>query len=191
MLRAMAARRGTRDLAREAARGVIGGVVGSGAMILAAHLRRRRYARQHGIAPDEIDVVLDYDDSEYVVIAASTLLRHVVGWAPRSERGRQVLFWLVHWGYGSAAGAVHVGLARAIARGRRRAAGPDRAVEPAAGLAFFAVTEAMALGLFPALGGTPPPWRWEQGLLRTSAVQHGIYAGTVAAANTLTTRAGR
>ncbi|GAA4771720.1 hypothetical protein GCM10023200_00030 [Actinomycetospora chlora] len=175
----MAARWGTRDLAREALRGVVGGAAGTGAMALAAELRRRRYAREHGIGTGEIDTILDYDDSDHVVIAASTLLRHVVGWAPRSPRGRQRLFWVVHWGYGSAVGAGHVVLARALGR------------EPEAGLAFFAGSQVMALGLFPVLGETPPPWRWERRLLVTSFVQHGIYAGTVAAVNTATARLGR
>lgn len=161
----------------EAARGVLGGAVGTGAMALAAHLRRRRYARRHGTTTDRIDVVLDYDDSDHVVIAASTLLRHVIGWAPRTPQGRQALFWCVHWGYGSIVGAGHVVLRRGIGR------------EPAAGLVFFAASQVMALGLFPVLGETPPPWRWERPLLATSFVQHGIYAGTVAVTDTLTDRA--
>jgi hypothetical protein len=176
---------------RDAARGVLGGAVGTGAMSLAAHLRRRAYARRRGIAVSAIDVILDYDDSEHVVIAASTLLRHVIGWAPRSEQGRQALFRLVHWGYGSAVGMVHVVLARAIGRGRRSGAELDRGAEPEAGLVFFAGAQMMALGLFPVLGDTPPPWRWERHLLVTSTVQHGIYAGAVAATNTATARFGR
>ncbi|GLZ44528.1 hypothetical protein Acsp06_07130 [Actinomycetospora sp. NBRC 106375] len=160
-----------------AARGVVGGAVGTGAMSLAAHLRRRRYARRHGIATTDVTAILDYDDSEHVVIAASTLLRHVVGWAPRSERGRTALFWLVHWGYGSVVGAGHVALQRV--RG-----------EPAAGLLFLGGCQAMALGLFPVLGDTPPPWRWRRDLLTTSVVQHAIYAGGVVATNTATARLG-
>jgi hypothetical protein len=46
----------------------------------------------------------------------------------------------------------------------------------------------MALGLFPVLGETPPPWWWERRLLVTSMVQHAVYAGGVAAANTVTAR---
>lgn len=181
-------------MVREAARGVVGGVAGSGATILVAHLRRRRYARRHGIRPAEIDVVLDYDDSVHVVIAASTLLRHVIGWAPGTPRGRQVLFLVVHWGYGSVVGAGHVALQRALRRGRRRVTGStptgerDRRGAPAADLAFFVACQAMALALFPVLGDTPPPWRWGRRLLVTSLVQHAVYAGTVAATNTVTAR---
>lgn len=170
----MSARRRIRNVVREAARGVLGGAVGTGAMSLAALWRRRRHARRHDIEPAEIDVILDYDDSDHVVVAASTLLRHVIGWEPRSERGRHALFWVVHWGYGSAVGAGHVGLQHALGR------------EPAAGTAFFVGCQAMAFGLFPVLGGTPPPWRWERRLLVTSVVQHAIYAGVAAATNTAT-----
>ena len=179
MLRTMAARRGSRYLVQEATRGVVGGAVGTGAMSVAAHLRRRRYARRHGIAISDIDEILDYDDSEHVVIAASTLLRHTIRWAPRSERGRWVLFWLVHWGYGSAVGAGHVALQRWVGRDRE------------AGLLFFVGCQVMALGLFPVLGDSPPPWRWERHLLVTSIVQHAIYAGGVAVTNTATARLGR
>ena len=64
---------------------------------------------------------------------------------------------------GSAVGAGHVALARVLGR------------EPVPGLAFFAASQVMALGLFPVLGDTPPPWRWERRLVVTSFVQHGIY----------------
>ncbi|MDD7938638.1 hypothetical protein PHK61_09440 [Actinomycetospora lutea] len=181
----MGRRRDDARVLRETARGALGGAVGTGAMALAAHLRRRRFTRRHGITPEDAGVVLDYDDSEHVVIAAATLTRHVVGWSPRSSQERTALFWLVHWGYGSAVGAAHVVLQRVLRR------------EPAAGLAFFTASQVMALGLFPVLGETPPPWHWERRLVVTSFVQHAIYAGVVAAANaataspTLTARLGR
>lgn len=161
---------------REVVRGVVGGAVGTGAMALTARLHRELHARRDGIRVDEIEEILDYDDSEHVVIAASTLLQHVIGWAPRSIRDRQALFWVVHWGYGSAVGVGHVGLQRLLGR------------EPWPGLAFFVGCQTMALGLFPVLGETPPPWHWERRLLVTSMVQHAVYAGGVAAANTATAR---
>ncbi len=172
----MGARRGSATVLREVARGVVGGAVGTGAMALTARLHRELHARRDGIRVDEIEEILDYDDSEHVVIAASTLLQHVIGWAPRSARGRQTLFWLVHWGYGSAVGVGHVALRRVLGR------------EPGPGLAFFVGCQTMALGLFPVLGETPPPWRWERRLLVTSMVQHAVYAGGVAATNTATAR---
>jgi len=173
----MGARRGQARVLREAARGVLGGAVGTAAMALAAHGRRRRFTRRHGVTPEDAGVVLDYDDSDHVVVAAATLPRHVVGWAPRSPRERTVLFWLVHWGYGSAVGAGHVALQHALGR------------EPAPGLVFFTASQAMALGLFPVLGETPAPWRWERRLLVTSFVQHAVYAGAVAATNAATNAA--
>ena len=173
MVRTRAARRGP-GVVREAARGALGGAVGTGAMALTARLRREIHARRRGIAVSEIGTVLDYDDSEHVVTAASTVLRAALGWAPRSEAGRRALFWVVHWGYGSAMGAVHVGLRRVLGR------------EPAPALVFFAGSEVLALSLLPVLGDTPPPWRWRRGLLVTSVVQHALYAGVAAAVNTAT-----
>lgn len=185
MLTVMAARGGDAGVLREAARGVLGGVVGTGAMALAAHRRRRRFTRHHGVTPEEAGVVLDYDDSDHVVTAAATLTRHVLGWEPRSPSERRMLFRLVHWGYGSAVGAGHVALQHALRH------------ETGAALTFFTASQAMAFGLFPVLGGTPPPWRWERRLVVTSVVQHAIYAGVVAVTNVATaapalvTRAGR
>ncbi len=158
-------------MAAPIARGVLAGAAATAVMTVTARLHRELYARRHGIEVSEIDRVIDYDDSEYVVAAASTVLGSVLGWRPRSPAARTALFALVHWGYGSAVGVGHVGLHRLIGR------------EPAAGLAFFGACQTMALSLFPVLGDTPVPWRWERGLLVTSIVQHGIYAGVVAAAN--------
>ena len=137
---------------------------------------REAYARRRGISPEDITEVLDYDQSDHVVVAASTVLQRVTGWAPRSPDARGVLFWVVHWGYGSVVGAAHAEL-------RHRLGG-----EPAAGTAFFVGCEVMALGLFPVLGGTPVPWRWGPRLLTVSLVQHAVYAGTVAAADALLDR---
>lgn len=150
------------------ARGVAAGAGGTGAMSAGAFLRRRRYARRHGVAPADVDVVLDYDDSEHVVIAASTLLRGVTGRAPSSPRGKRALFGLVHWGYGSVVGLGHAGLYRLIGR------------EPEAGGVFFLGCQAMALTLFPVLGGTAVPWRWSRRLMVTSLVQHALYAAVTA-----------
>lgn len=151
------------------ARGVAAGAAGTAMMSASASLRRRRYARRHGIAPADVDVLLDYDDSDHVVIAASTLLRGVTGRAPSTPRGKRALFLLVHWGYGSAVGIGHEGLYRLLGR------------EPEAGVAFFVGCQAMALTVFPVLGGTPSPWRWTPKLMVTSLTQHMLYAAVVAA----------
>jgi hypothetical protein len=174
MLRAMRTPRGRGGSAlraglRLAVPGVIAGAAGTAAMTTSAHLNRVRYARRHGLAPSEITEILDYDDSEYVVIAASTLLRGVVGRAPASDGGRRALFLVVHWGYGSAVGIAHAALRRYVVR------------EPLAGSLFFLGCQAMCLTLFPVLGGTPVPWRWQRSVMTTSVGQHVLYSAVVAA----------
>ena len=132
---------------------------------------REVHARRRGMSPEDIDEILDFDDSDHVVVAASTVLQRVTGWAPRSPGGRHALFRLVHWGYGSVVGVAHAEL-------RHRLGG-----EPEAGVLFFLGCEVMALGLFPVLGGTPVPWRWGTRLLTVSLVQHAVYAAAVAGAD--------
>ncbi len=158
--------------------GLLAGVAGTAAMAATSRAYREVYARGRGTTPAEISEVLDYDHSDHVVVAAATVLRAVSGWAPQSAGGRRALFWLVHWGYGSAVGVVHAEL-------RHRLGG-----EPAAGLAFFIACEAMALGLFPVLGETPVPWRWGPRLLTVSLVQHAVYAVAVAGADAVIDRRG-
>lgn len=111
------------------------------------------------------DGLIDYDSSDHVVVAACTLLRRPV---PRSRRGRRRIFRLVHWGYGSA-----VALAYLPVRGRSSS-------DPRAALAFGAGCQAMAMTLFPTLGRTPPPWRWQPRVLLSSVTIHALYAAVVA-----------
>ncbi|WP_433800350.1 hypothetical protein [Actinomycetospora sp. CA-084318] len=150
--------------------GVLAGAAGTAAMTTTGRLYREVYARRRGKAPSEITEILDYDDSDHVVIAASTLLRGVTGRAPESPGARRALFWLVHWGYGSAVGAAHAELRHRLG-------------EPAAGIAFFVGCQTMALSLFPVLGDTPVPWRWTPRLMTVSVLQHVVYAAGVAAAD--------
>jgi hypothetical protein len=158
---------------------VLAGVAGTAAMATTGRAYREVYARSRGMSPEEITEILDYDQSDHVVVAASTVLQRVTGWAPRSPRARHVLFWVVHWGYGSVVGAAHAEL-------RHRLGG-----EPAAGTAFFLGCEVMALSLFPAFGDTPVPWRWGTRLLTVSLVQHAVYAGTVAVTDAVLDRRAR
>jgi hypothetical protein len=153
--------------------GVLAGAAGTTAMTTTGRAYREIHARRRGLASGEITEVLDYDDSDHVVVAASAVLRRVSGWAPRGPRSRRALFWLVHWGYGSAVGAGHAEL-------RHRLGG-----EPGAGLAFFLGCQTMALSLFPLLGETPAPWRWSPRLLTVSLAQHAVYAATVAGVDAL------
>jgi hypothetical protein len=161
-------RRGTGRYLPLLAGGVLAGAAGTAAMSVTGRLHRLAVARQRGVRSSEITEILDYDDSEHVVIAAGAVVRAVTGRAPASDSGRHALFLLTHWGYGSAFGAVH-----AVLR--------ERLGEPAAALAFYAGSQTMALGLFPVLGDTPVPWRWGPRLLAVSFAQHAVYAGAVAA----------
>lgn len=150
-------RNGLGVLARGSVAGLAGTTVMTATAALYARLAPPVKANQDGVAP-----VADFDNSQHVVVAASTVLRlH-----PRTERGRTALFRLVHWGYGSVVGAALPALRRAGA--------------PAPGLLFFVGCQTMAATLFPLAGGTPPPWRWSRRQLTVSVAQHAIYAITVA-----------
>ncbi|WP_285586751.1 hypothetical protein [Actinomycetospora sp. NBRC 106378] len=150
--------------------GALAGAAGTAAMTATGRAYREVYARRRGKHPSEITEILDYDDSDHVVVAASTLLRTVSGRAPESAGGRRALFWLVHWGYGSAVGAAHAELRHRLG-------------EPTAGVAFFVGCQTMALSLFPVLGDTPLPWRWTARLMTVSVLQHVVYAAAVAGAD--------
>lgn len=141
----------------------LGGLAGTAVMTAAI-------AAETALRPSS-DGPVDYDASDHVVQAASAVLRRP---PPRSERGRRRLFNVVHWGYGSAVGLAYEPL--------RRRAGDGRAAAM-----FYAGCQAMALTLFPTLGGTPPPWRWKRELLVSSFTVHAMYAATVATVS----RAGR
>jgi hypothetical protein len=158
--------------------GVLAGAAGTATMTATGRLYREVYARRRGKAASDITEILDYDDSDHVVVAASTLLRAVSGRAPESEAGRRALFWLVHWGYGSAVGVAHAELLA-------------RHGEPTAGIAFFVGCQTMALSLFPVLGDTPVPWRWTPRLMTVSLLQHLVYAAAVAGADNALDRVGR
>jgi len=138
-------------------RALAGGVAGTTAMTLALALEAK-------FLPSE-DGLIDYDSSDHVVIAACAVLRRPV---PRSRRGRRRIFRLVHWGYGSAVALAYVPI-------RRRSRS-----DVSAAVAFGAGCQAMALTLFPTLGKTPPPWRWQARVLLSSVSIHALYAATVA-----------
>jgi hypothetical protein len=139
--------------------GTLAGLVGTTVMTatLAAEKRLRRNAPG----------IVDYDASPHVVTAASAAMR----WQPQGHRQRTALFLAVHWGYGSAVG-IGYELLRRIARDERSATAM-----------FYGGCQAMAMTLFPTLGGTPPPWRWKPSVLVSSLLQHAGYAISVAAAD--------
>ena len=124
----------------------------------------------------DITEILDYDDSDHVVVAAATMLQSGLRLgAALSPGARRALFWLVHWGYGSAVGAATPSCGPAS--GSRRP-----------GLAFLVGCQTMALSLFPLLGDTPVPWRWGPRLLTVSIAQHAVYAAAVAGADAVLAR---
>ncbi len=140
---------------RALVRGCLAGLAGTTAMTVTTRLEEH-------LRPG-LDYPIDYDAGDAPVVAAARVLRvH-----PRTTAQERALFALVHWGYGSFVGVGHVVIARRIRR------------EPAATGAFFAGVQVMAFALLPALGGTPPPWRWRRDVLATSVVQHAVYAGAV------------
>ncbi|SFP96799.1 hypothetical protein SAMN05421810_10448 [Amycolatopsis arida] len=154
----------TGRLARTAGEGVLAGFAGTTAMTVTAAV----YARRRGpLEPDESGTlpVIDFDNSDHVVIAAARLLRL----KPRTPAARRALFHLVHWGYGSAVGIGRQLIGRVV---------PG---EFAGTAVFYLATQAMAVTVFPLAGDTPPPWRWSREQRATSVVGHLVYAGTVGA----------
>lgn len=143
-----------------AVRGCAAGLVGTTVMTTTLKLEQVLYHRAG------IGGTVDYDASDHVVTAASAVLRR----RPRTEVGEKALFLLVHWGYGSAVGMGYADLLRAGVDPRRAA------------ISFYLACQAMAMSLFPTLGGTPPPWRWPPRILASSLAQHAVYALAVAGA---------
>jgi hypothetical protein len=137
-------------------RGTAAGLAGTTMMTATLALEQR--VRRGAPGP------VDYDASPHVVTAAAAVLHR----QPRTAAGRRALFLLVHWGYGSAVGIGYDLLRRRVSDPRLAAA------------LFYAGCQAMAMTLFPTLGGTPPPWRWRRSILVSSLAQHAIYAATVA-----------
>lgn len=146
------------DVPARVARGLLAGATGTLAMSLseAAHELLRRGA------PHPID----YDVSKHVPIAAARLL----GIRRLTRTRSRVLFVITHVGYGTAFGLVREVLASTRLPPRGQTA------------VFFAVTEGLALSMFPLLGGTPPPWRWRGEVLAASVVEHVVYALAVTGA---------
>lgn len=146
-------------------RGFAAGLAGTGAMTATLKLEQlaRRRSRAGAAADPGSDEPVDYDASEHVVTAAAAVLRH----RPATKAGNEALFLLVHWGYGSAVGIEYVELLRRHGIARATAE-------------FYLLCQAMAMTLFPVLGGTPPPWRWPRRILISSLGQHAVYAIAVA-----------
>ena len=144
-----------RSLQQHLVPGLVAGVVGTAAMTATTALEKR-------LRP-ELDHPVDYDASSHVADAVGVVLRHEA----QTDSGRLAYFLLAHWGYGPAVALAHPWLVTRIG-------------EPRATLAFYAGSQVMAMTLFPTIGGTPTPWRWQRDVLATSFGQHAVYALSVA-----------
>jgi hypothetical protein len=111
-----------------------------------------------------VDGPLDYDDSNVPALVAAKILRQ----SDLSDEASFRLGLAVHWGYGSLFGLAALPLNRRF--------GPATATA-----VYWGGMMVMACVMFPVLGDTPPPWRWRNDVIVTSAFQHLVYAGTTTA----------
>lgn len=134
-------------------RSIVAGAAGTAALSLSYVVERRvRRTRQ-----------ADYDDSLVPGgIVCSILHLHQVTDQLEYEAGMAL-----RWTYGSAFGVLHGWLRR-------------RVDEPLASLGFGGVLLTMTFTMFPALGHTPPPWRWPRGYVASELLTHAAYVGAVA-----------
>jgi uncharacterized membrane protein YagU involved in acid resistance len=140
--------------------GIIAGLVATTTMN-ASYWAERRVRRN-------VEGPLDYDDSNVPALVAAKLLRPVVRNTELSDDASRWLGFAVHWGYGSLFGLGAVPLIRRFG--------------PVGGTAvYWSGMMVMACVMFPVLGATPPPWRWRNDVIVTSAAQHVVYAATATA----------
>jgi hypothetical protein len=137
------------------ARSVLAGASGTVVLTLAYIVERRV---RHASRP------VDYDDSDVPGQIVASIL-HI---SRPTEPEERELGYALRAVYGSGFGLAH-GLLR------------RRVSEPFATLAFGGALITMTLTMFPALGRTPPPWRWPRGYLATCLATHAAYVVTVAA----------
>jgi hypothetical protein len=144
-------------------RSVLAGAAGTAALTFAYAAERRLRPRHSG--------QLDYDDSLVPgqIVASVMHLPHVTG------REEHELGLILRWSYGSAFGLLH-GLLR------------RRFGEPWAAGAFGGTLMTATFTLFPLLGRTPPPWRWQPDVLATSVATHVAYVASVATVDGSTRR---
>jgi hypothetical protein len=144
----------TTNLTARVARAAVAGAVGTVALAVAYRAERMMRHRHKG--------PLDYDDAPVPGwIVLHDLHLKDAGTAEEVKAGL-----ILRWTYGSAFGVVHSALRQ-------------RLPEPAATIVFGSMLMAATFTLFPALGRTPPPWRWPLDVLATSVVTHALYAAAV------------
>ena len=136
--------------------GIIAGLVATTTMN-ASYWAERRIRRN-------VEGPLDFDDSNVPALVAAKILRQ----SDLSDDASRWLGFAVHWGYGSLFGLGAVPLIRRFG--------------PVGGTAvYWSGMMVMACAMFPVLGDTPPPWRWRNDVIVTSAAQHVVYAATATA----------
>lgn len=139
------------------ARSVLAGAAGTAAMTLAYGAERRLRPAVQG--------ALDYDDS----LVPGEIVACVMHLPSATKREEHELGLALRWGYGSVFGVWHGLLCRRM---------PGRF----AGVAFGGTLMTATLALFPLLGHTPPPWRWQPSVIATAFGTHAAYVGAVAMA---------
>lgn len=160
-------------------RSLVVGAVGTMAMTVAYWAERRvragkfrgakRLADGRQVRGMATDQGLDYDDTVVPGQIVANIL-HLPD-AISSHPGEIAI--ALRWGYGSAFGFAHVWLRH-------------RYTEPTATLLFGGALMTVTFSMFPALGGTPPPWHWPKDVLLTSLGTHAAYVLASAITDDLT-----
>ena len=139
------------DVAADVGKGLFAGAAGTAAMTVSSTLEMKIRGRPPSSAPAD---------------AAAKVL----GVEPKGEKEQARFSNLVHWGYGTAWGAV---------RGLIDAAGLEGSKATAAHLGAVWGSEQVML---PALGVAPPFWTWGVKEVGIDALHHLVYAGATSAA---------
>jgi hypothetical protein len=139
------------DVAADVGKGLFAGAVGTAAMTVSSTLEMKIRGRPPSSAPAD---------------AAAKVL----GVEPTGEKEQARFSNLVHWGYGTAWGAV---------RGLIDAAGLEGT---GAAASHFAAVWGSEQVMLPALGVAPPFWTWGVKEVSIDALHHIVYAGATSAA---------
>jgi len=147
-----------RETSEAVGRGLVAGLLGTAAMTVSSTLEMKRRGRPGSSVP-------------------ATAAAKVLGVEPVGEREKARFSNLVHWGYGTAWGAVR-GLLGATGLSGRRAAG-----------AHYGAVWASELVMLPSLQiGVPPAWEWGWKEVAIDAFHHVVYAAATSAAYELLDR---